>query len=617
MPPRSPLPRRRLRFSSGPSTSRPRRGANRAAGRTRTTTPRGGDPSPHAPRQSDGGRERQGKRKAYQIRPEGTRQAGSRARRAIQRRGGDARARSRRRRSNDASSATHRERHARRDATRRGGAPRPRGPRGRPFPLLDSPVLPEGPVAPSRRGARRRRRRPRCGNAAAALAFPGVPETFAAALVSPRGARTAPRRPGDGRARRFKTRRGGEIARGGVGRRRRGGGDERRGTPPRRRARARLPRVRASSPSQTPRPRPCVRRRWRCWAPHAAPGTEGLPRARRRAADADGDGVGVFRDRRRRETDAARRRKGAAEDSDPLAVTERSARGSSPSFAQLPAPRRSPPSSPLRRSWTTTTATLSRRSSWRGTISTTRIAPPPTPRGSRTVSTRQTSRTSSRRWRFLRYLSHGAASVRDAAVGAFAASVAALGGGAGARRPCSPNSSRRFPRRRRKTRRDGRRRSLRVEPTTVFSGRRTDARRGRSRRSRRDRPRARRGGGVAHREDLPLVSTFLTKVLADEDETVRDAADGGRTGHHRTSRRGTRATTAGVYEGYLERNAGSGLSDAQSDNVRRESPCSSARWRATWKSRIRKSDRSSPGLSPCCPRPPRLCSGPCPTACPR
>ena len=103
----------------------------------------------------------------------------------------------------------------------------------------------------------------------------------------------------------------------------------------------------------------------------------------------------------------------------------------------------------------------------------------------------------------LPYLSHGAASVRDAAVGAFAASVAALGGGAGAAPVLAKLFAAFSAASPKKTRRDARRRSLRVEPTTVFSGRGTVARRGRSRRSRRDRPRARRGGGVAHREGPP------------------------------------------------------------------------------------------------------------------
>ena len=169
----------------------------------------------------------------------------------------------------------------------------------------------------------------------------------------------------------------------------------------------------------------------------------------------------------------------------------------------------------------------------------------------------------------LPYLSHGAASVRDAAVGAFAASVAALGGGAGvapvlaklfaafsAASPKKPDET------------DGddpfasnRRPQFPGEEATRDVG------------DPAGRAAIVRALGAAAASltarDLPLVSTFLTKVLADEDETVRDAAMGG--GQAIIELHGAEHVKQllGVYEGYLERNAGSGLSDAQSDNVRR------------------------------------------------
>ena len=71
-------------------------------------------------------------------------------------------------------------------------------------------------------------------------------------------------------------------------------------------------------------------------------------------------------------------------------------------------------------------------------------------------------------------------------------------------------------------------------------------------------------------KDLPLVSTFLTKVLADEDESVRDAAMRG--GRAMIELHGAQHVQQllGVYEGYFDRatRAGAELSDAQTDNVR-------------------------------------------------
>ena len=74
-------------------------------------------------------------------------------------------------------------------------------------------------------------------------------------------------------------------------------------------------------------------------------------------------------------------------------------------------------------------------------------------------------------------------------------------------------------------------------------------------------------------KDLPLVSTFLTKVLADEDESVRDAAMRG--GRAMIELHGAQHVQQllGVYEGYFDRATRAGgaqteLSDAQTDNVR-------------------------------------------------
>ena len=70
--------------------------------------------------------------------------------------------------------------------------------------------------------------------------------------------------------------------------------------------------------------------------------------------------------------------------------------------------------------------------------------------------------------------------------------------------------------------------------------------------------------------DLPLVSTFLTKVLGDEEEAVRDAAmAGGKTMIERHGAEHVRQLLS-VYEGYFDRQAtgNSGQSEAQSDNVR-------------------------------------------------
>ena len=72
--------------------------------------------------------------------------------------------------------------------------------------------------------------------------------------------------------------------------------------------------------------------------------------------------------------------------------------------------------------------------------------------------------------------------------------------------------------------------------------------------------------------DLPLVSTFLTKVLADEDEAVRDAAMRG--GRAMIELHGAQHVQQllGVYEGYFDRATRSGgagdLTDAQTDNTR-------------------------------------------------
>ena len=69
--------------------------------------------------------------------------------------------------------------------------------------------------------------------------------------------------------------------------------------------------------------------------------------------------------------------------------------------------------------------------------------------------------------------------------------------------------------------------------------------------------------------DVPLVSTFLTKALGDEDEAVRDAAmRGGRAMIELHGAEHVRQLL-GVYEGYFDRGGGAGLSDARGDFVRR------------------------------------------------
>ena len=54
-------------------------------------------------------------------------------------------------------------------------------------------------------------------------------------------------------------------------------------------------------------------------------------------------------------------------------------------------------------------------------------------------------------------------------------------------------------------------------------------------------------------KDLPLVSTFLTKVLADEDEADSRRRDARRARDDRAARRAARAQLLGVYEGSLRR----------------------------------------------------------------
>ena len=174
----------------------------------------------------------------------------------------------------------------------------------------------------------------------------------------------------------------------------------------------------------------------------------------------------------------------------------------------------------------------------------------------------------------LPFLSHAAASARDAAVDAFAETVAAMDGGVApalaklfaayaAAAPKAPASGKadadhgfavpdraRFP--------------DEIESVRELAG------------DPQGRAALVRALGAAApsltAKDLPLVSTFLTKVLADEDETVRDAAMRG--GREMIELHGAQHVhqLLGVYEGYFDRAARSGgagdLTDAQTDNTR-------------------------------------------------
>ena len=122
-------------------------------------------------------------------------------------------------------------------------------------------------------------------------------------------------------------------------------------------------------------------------------------------------------------------------------------------------------------------------------------------------------------------------------------------------------------------------------------------------------------------KDLPLVSTFLTKVLADEDEAVRrDAAMRG--GRAMIELHGAQHVQQllGVYEGYFDRatrggGAGDGLTDAQTDNTRQ----GVAVFLGSLAGHLEKDDpRARRVLArwwTSCPRRPRRCSAPSRTAC--
>ena len=436
------------------------------------------------------------------------------------------------------------------------------------LPLLDSPVLPEGPGAEvaaalvvSAAGVP--------GNAAAALAFPGVPETFAAALrLSARCADGTPP-PVETEAR----------------------GDSRLAAEVITLASA-LDFVAEAAEMNDEEPLPaaalalvfpvCARAltlpdaapasvrktAMEVLAPHAAPGTEGLPRAaaaRLMLTVMASGSAAIAAAAKPTLLDVA---KGAAEDSDPLAVTRALRAGLLSEFravraAALAAILAAPPVLDDDDGDAVATLFVARHdfddanraaadAAWIAhgldASDVADIVPPVA---------------------ILPYLSHGAASVRDAAVGAFAASVAALGGGAGA----APVLAKLFaafsaasPKKPDETDGDDPFASNRrpyfpgEEPTRDVGD--PDGRAAIVRAL---------GAAAASltARDLPLVSTFLTKVLADEDETVRDAAMGG--GQAIIELHGAEHVRQllGVYEGYLERNAGSGLSDAQSDNVRR------------------------------------------------
>jgi alkylhydroperoxidase/carboxymuconolactone decarboxylase family protein YurZ len=170
----------------------------------------------------------------------------------------------------------------------------------------------------------------------------------------------------------------------------------------------------------------------------------------------------------------------------------------------------------------------------------------------------------------LSYLSHPAASVREAAVGAFADAVAALASGvapvlAKLFAAFSANAPKAAP----------------AKPDDPFAMAVPNALvAGAARQAGNPQGRAtimRALGAVAPSltaRDLPLVSTFLTKVLGDEDEGVRDAAMNG--GKEMIELHGAEHVQQllGVYEGYFDRQANNNSagaaaqSQASSDNVR-------------------------------------------------
>ena len=170
----------------------------------------------------------------------------------------------------------------------------------------------------------------------------------------------------------------------------------------------------------------------------------------------------------------------------------------------------------------------------------------------------------------LPYLSHDAAAVRDAAVGAFAESVAALDSGVApvlaklfaAFSACSP---------RQEDKDDG------DDPFAAMERKKAASFPGEENKDL-GKPYGRAAiaralGAVAPSltaRDLPLVTTFLTKVLGDQDELVRDAAMTG--GRAMIDLHGAEHVQQllGVYEGYFDRGAaaGSGLSESQNDFVR-------------------------------------------------
>ena len=151
------------------------------------------------------------------------------------------------------------------------------------LPLLDSPVLPEGPGAEAA-AALVVAAAGVPGNAAMALGFPGVPETFAAALrLSARCADGTPL-PVETDARGdpvpiSAARLAAEVITLAAALDAVAEAVEMNDEEPLPAAALALvfPVCARAPPSPTPRPCPCVRRRWRVLAPHAAPGTEGLP----------------------------------------------------------------------------------------------------------------------------------------------------------------------------------------------------------------------------------------------------------------------------------------------------------------------------------------------------
>ena len=171
----------------------------------------------------------------------------------------------------------------------------------------------------------------------------------------------------------------------------------------------------------------------------------------------------------------------------------------------------------------------------------------------------------------LAYLTHGAAAVRDAAVEAFAKAVSASDAGvAPALAKLFATFSQNSPKEAEVNSDDPFAAMDRKRQMAVFPGEEAAVRGGD--------PQARSAimralGAVAPSltpRDLPLVSTFLTKVLGDDDELVRDAAM--TAGRAMIELHGAEQVQAllPVYEKYFDKQAAQGGADdeAKSDNVR-------------------------------------------------